>query len=94
MTNNKRTKQSKDIEVCKYLFMIGKLCMYNFQVDPKDITEKTEKMMIESLSMMQMIICELLEIPKEDQLQGMRDHDKEYKEIDNMYEKIMSEPPN
>ena len=93
----KLTKKEINVEVSKYLFMLGKLCMMNFRFDPKDSDENTEDIMIKSLSMMQMMICELLEMPKEDQLEGMRKLDSELPdegEAERIVKQMMNGLPN
>tara|TARA_R100001530_G_scaffold119589_1_gene86786 strand:- start:1458 stop:1754 length:297 start_codon:yes stop_codon:yes gene_type:complete len=71
MTNSKFNKEER-MDICKHLLMMGELCLFNFRVDPKTVGEKTEKMMIESLSMLQIMISEAVGIPKEEQLEAMK----------------------
>ena len=76
-----------NIEVVKIIMLLGKLCMQNFNIDPKTVDTKTEHLMIEALSGLQSLLCQLLEIPHEDQREGMKRLDDEFKST---FDQVMS----
>ena len=58
--------------------LLGKLCMQNFIIDPKEVDRDTERLMIQALSTLQTLLCQLLDISEKDQIDGMKKLNDEF----------------
>ena len=81
------TDKNKNIEVVKLIMLLGKLCMQNFIIDPKEVDRDTERLMIQALSTLQTLLCQLLEISEKDQREGMKRLNDEFKST---FDQVMS----
>lgn len=89
MTDNNR---NRNIAIVKLLMMMGRICLQNYRVDPKTVNPKAEKLMIETLSTAQAQISSILDITKDEQIQGMKQLDKEFEEVSNIVDREFKQP--
>mgnify|MGYP003151738595 CR=1 FL=1 len=90
---DKNTKEF-NVEVVKIIMLLGKLCMQNYNIDPRTVDTKTEHLMIEALSGLQSLLCQLLEISHEDQREGMKRLDEDFTSTFNQVMSTVNGLPN